>query len=134
MTAKKMSKRQFESPKDKLNLPLPAGRRAKHILNLPAAGGRRRHLNGSLEPLEPESKLNLPTQQAGPKAKKSETRQKSIAIKTFAQADNNRAYWLMKTPMERRGIAWYLSCIAYGLDPEKQHKMDKTFFRIRKRD
>jgi len=59
---------------------------------------------------------------------------KAFAINTFAQADNNRAYWLKKTPKERLDAAWYLSCIAYGLDPRKKHKMDKTFFRIRKRD
>ena len=58
---------------------------------------------------------------------------KAFAIKTFAQANNNKAYFLKKTPKERLAAAWYLTCIEYGLDPNKEHRMDKTFFRMKKR-
>ncbi len=60
---------------------------------------------------------------------------KAFAIKTFAQADNNRAYWLTKTPKERLAAAWNFSCRMYNLNPDnlEEIKLDRTIFKIRKR-
>jgi len=60
---------------------------------------------------------------------------KAFAIKTFAQADNNRAYWMTKTPKERLEAAWAFSCRMYNLDPNNREeiKLDRTYFKIRKR-
>lgn len=57
----------------------------------------------------------------------------AFKIQTFEEADNDRNYWLSKTPWERLLAAWFLSCTAYGLDPEKPQKLDRTAFSIRKR-
>ena len=51
---------------------------------------------------------------------------------TFAEADNNRAYWLQKDVSERLSAAWYLICKAYGIDPENPPGLDKTVFSMRK--
>jgi hypothetical protein len=58
----------------------------------------------------------------------------AFKIQTFEEADNQRAYWMSKTPKERLAAAWYLICAAYGLDYEAENRMDRTYFRIRKRD
>lgn len=47
---------------------------------------------------------------------------------------NNRAYWMSRTPAERLAAAWYLTCRAYGIDPNNPPKMDKSLFRIKSRD
>ena len=51
---------------------------------------------------------------------------------SLKEADNNRKYWLSKTPMERLNAAWYLTCYVHGLDPTKEHKLDKSLFSKRK--
>ncbi|HHH49393.1 MAG TPA: hypothetical protein ENK52_00255 [Saprospiraceae bacterium] len=56
----------------------------------------------------------------------------AFKIQSFQQADNNRSYWLSKTPLERLAAAWYLSCSAYNVNQE-QIKMDRTAFKMRKR-
>lgn len=53
-------------------------------------------------------------------------------INTPESADNNRDYWLSKTPEERFAAAWHLTCCAYGIDYLNPPRMDKTFFVIRK--
>ena len=58
----------------------------------------------------------------------------AFKIKTFEEADNNREYWMRKTPMERLSAAWILTCAAYNIDPYENNKMDKTHFEMRKRD
>jgi hypothetical protein len=56
----------------------------------------------------------------------------AFSIKTFKEADNNRAYWLSKTPAERWAAAWYLTCCAYGIDYKNPPKLDRTAFSMRK--
>lgn len=56
----------------------------------------------------------------------------SFSIKTFEEADQNKKYWLEKTPTERFKAAWYLICSAYNIDPENPPKMDRQAFSIRK--
>jgi len=58
----------------------------------------------------------------------------AFKIKTFQQASNNKEYWLQKSPMERLIAAWMLTCAAYNLDPKKELKMDRTYFRMRKHE
>ncbi len=59
---------------------------------------------------------------------------KSIfSIKTFDEATSNRSYWMSKSPAERLSAAWYLICCAYNLDPNKEHRLDRTLFSKRKR-
>jgi hypothetical protein len=48
------------------------------------------------------------------------------------EADDTLEYWLRQTPEERWRAAWYLTCAAYGIDPENPPKMDKTVFSARK--
>jgi hypothetical protein len=56
----------------------------------------------------------------------------AFRVQTFEEAENNRSYWMSKTPAERLYAAWYLTCSAYGLDPDTIHKMDKSVFSVRK--
>ncbi len=52
---------------------------------------------------------------------------------SFEEADNDRAYWLLKTASERLQAAWYLSCVAFGLDPNEIQTMKKDVFSMRER-
>jgi hypothetical protein len=52
---------------------------------------------------------------------------------TLQEASNNRSFWMKKSPEERLVAAYRLSLRAYGYDPDHPPKMDKTYFRKRKR-
>ncbi len=52
---------------------------------------------------------------------------------SLAEADNNRSYWMSKSPYERLVAAYRLSLRAYGYDPNHPPAMDKTYFEKRKR-
>lgn len=56
----------------------------------------------------------------------------AFKIQRFEEATHQRDYWMQKTHEERLAAAWYLICIAWNLDPEKQHKLDRTIFSRRK--
>jgi hypothetical protein len=56
----------------------------------------------------------------------------AFKIQSFQEADNTTSYWLSKTPDERIAAAWYLTCCAYGIDPENPPPLDRTYFRMRK--
>lgn len=56
----------------------------------------------------------------------------AFKIQSHSEADNQKNYWLKKTPEERFRAAWYLTCSAYGIDPENPPKLDKTLFSVRK--
>jgi|GEM_PF-6163804 len=47
---------------------------------------------------------------------------------THKEASNNRQYWLSKTVEERLVAAYRLTLRAYGLDPDVEHKLNKTYF------
>jgi len=51
---------------------------------------------------------------------------------TFREADSNQKYWKTKTYAERLRAAWYLTCMAYGLDPNKTHRLDRSVHSYRK--
>ena len=43
-------------------------------------------------------------------------------------------FWMDKTPKERLATAWYLICSAYGLEYRADHRLDRTVFKMRKRE
>ena len=53
---------------------------------------------------------------------------------SFRDADNHRAYWLSKTPMERLQAAIFLQSIVFNFDPHNPPRMDKTYYTKRKRE
>jgi len=57
----------------------------------------------------------------------------AFKIQTFQEATHQRAYWLDKTPKERLAAAWFLVCVAYGLDYAHENRLDRSYFEIRKR-
>ncbi|MCP9750928.1 hypothetical protein [Ferruginibacter sp. HRS2-29] len=58
---------------------------------------------------------------------------KSVSsVKTFREAELDKRF-SADTPLgERLRQAWYLTCMAYGIDPLDPPKMDKTAFSMRK--
>lgn len=58
---------------------------------------------------------------------------KSIsAVKTHAEAESDKKFAGDISLSERLRQAWYLTCMAYGIDPLNPPKMDKTVFSVRK--
>jgi len=58
----------------------------------------------------------------------------AFSHQSLCRAEQNRAYWLSKTPEERFMVAYELSLRAYQLDPDEKHKLDRTLFCIVKRE
>lgn len=53
-------------------------------------------------------------------------------VQTFEQAEKEKIF-SKETPLDERLYqAWYLTCMAYGIDPENPPKMDKSFCTTRK--
>ena len=48
------------------------------------------------------------------------------------QTRRNVQFWSKKTIEERLKASWYLTCMAYGIDPDNPPPMDKTKFSSRK--
>ena len=55
----------------------------------------------------------------------------AFKIQTFEEADHHRGYWLTKSYAERLAAGWYISCVAFNVDPTAV-KLDRTEFSIRK--
>ena len=53
-------------------------------------------------------------------------------IQSFEEADNNKLFWLEKSPAERWAAAWYLTCCAYNIDYKNPPRLDKNVFNMRK--
>jgi hypothetical protein len=51
---------------------------------------------------------------------------------THKQAEINKLFPAEASVMQRLSEGWYLSCIAYGIDPQNPPKMDKHFGTSRK--
>lgn len=47
---------------------------------------------------------------------------------SFREADDQRRYWLSRTPEERLHAGYCLSMRAYGHDPENPPRMEKRLF------
>ncbi len=56
----------------------------------------------------------------------------AFKINTSSEAENNRAYWLRKTPDERLAAAWYLIASAWNLDYNNPPRLDRSVFSMRK--
>jgi hypothetical protein len=56
-----------------------------------------------------------------------------FSIQSYKQSANRRDYWLSCSPYERLSAAWYLSCSVHNLNPEKNHRLNRTVFSMRKR-
>jgi predicted metal-binding protein len=51
---------------------------------------------------------------------------------TFEQAEKEKLF-SKDTPLDERLYqSWYLTCMAYGIDPKNPPKMDKKFYTTRK--
>jgi hypothetical protein len=55
-------------------------------------------------------------------------------IQTFQSAANQRAYWLSKPPRERLAASWYLTCCAWNLSVDEDHRLDRNCFSIRNQE
>ena len=55
-------------------------------------------------------------------------------IQTYKEADNTVAYWRSRPWWERLQAGYHLSLRAYGYDPEDEPRLDKTVFKMRKRE
>lgn len=51
---------------------------------------------------------------------------------SFAEAEKEKLFPKETTSTERLNQAWYLTCMAYGIDPANPPKMDKSFGSSRK--
>lgn len=58
---------------------------------------------------------------------------KNFAVtKTFKEVEESKKFPPDTPLVERLRQAWYLTCMAYGIDPQSPPKMDKAFFSVRK--
>ena len=57
----------------------------------------------------------------------------AFIIQNLESAAHQRQYWLSRPPGERLAAAWYLICTAWNLDVEKEHRLDRNQFSIRRR-
>jgi len=57
----------------------------------------------------------------------------AFRINTFAEADNNTAYWLKQPPVERLRAAAFLIRQAFNLPPDDPMRLDRRLFRIKRR-
>jgi len=55
-------------------------------------------------------------------------------VRNHAEAEKDKRFLPTDTLSERLSQAWYLTCMAYGIDPEKPPKMEKTLTSIRKHE
>jgi hypothetical protein len=58
----------------------------------------------------------------------------AFRINTFAEADNNVAYWRTRSETERLQAAMFLIRQAYNIAPDDPMRMDKTRFSMGKMD
>jgi len=55
-----------------------------------------------------------------------------FTIHTFESAAHQRAFWLSRPSSERLAAAWCLTCMAWNLDPNEDHPLDRSHFSMRK--
>lgn len=56
----------------------------------------------------------------------------SVKLMSHKEAGKENRFSADTSLTERLRQAWYLTCMAYGIDPEHPPKMDKTVFSMRK--
>jgi hypothetical protein len=52
---------------------------------------------------------------------------------TYKEAEKNKIFTAEISYSQRLAEAWYLTCMAYGIDPENPPRMEKNFTSSRKR-
>lgn len=55
----------------------------------------------------------------------------AFKFNTFEEASNTVEFWRSRPVAERLKSAYELSLRAHGLDPKENHRLDKTYFRMR---
>jgi hypothetical protein len=64
------------------------------------------------------------------------TEKKKITVRVTTLDDDDFlrdvAFWQRRGAEARFAETWRLSCLAYGLDPDVEHPMDKSVVRIRR--
>ena len=53
---------------------------------------------------------------------------------TFVGAEKDKLFLTTDSLSERLSQAWYLTAMAYGIDPQKPPKMQKVLINIRKKE
>ena len=59
-------------------------------------------------------------------------RSKSWAGTKAEQDQHTAQYWKQQSIDERFKASWYLTCMAYNIDPDNPPPMDKTVFSVRR--
>ena len=57
-----------------------------------------------------------------------------LKAQTFASAEKDKLFLSTDSLSERLSQAWYLTAMAYGIDPQNPPKMQKVLVSIRKRE
>ena len=57
-----------------------------------------------------------------------------LKAQTFAGAEKDKLFFSTDSLSERLSQAWYLTAMAYGIDPQNPPKMQKVLVSIRKRE
>ena len=57
-----------------------------------------------------------------------------LKAQTFAGAEKHKLFLSTDSLSERLSQAWYLTAMAYGIDPQNPPKMQKVLVSIRKRE
>ena len=57
-----------------------------------------------------------------------------LKAQTFAGAEKDKLFLSTDSLSERLSQAWYLTAMAYGIDPQNPRKMQKVLVSIRKRE
>lgn len=57
-----------------------------------------------------------------------------LKAQTFADAEKNKLFLSTDSLSERLNQVWYLTAMAYGIDPQNPPKMQKILANIRKRE
>lgn len=57
-----------------------------------------------------------------------------LKVQTFASAEKDKLFLSTDSLSERLSQAWYLTAMAYGIDPQNPPKMQKVLVSIRKRE
>lgn len=55
-------------------------------------------------------------------------------VQTFAGAEKDKLFFKSDSLPERLSQGWYLTAMAYGIDPQKPPKMQKVLIDIRKKE
>ena len=58
----------------------------------------------------------------------------AFKMQTFEEASNSVEYWNTKTDVEKLAAVAYLNSVAWNYPVDNPPRLDRTYFRMRKRD